>query len=63
MSAELNLNVLSTAQAYAGSANSALSASQELVGATNGEQGNDLLFAANDDQSGASQAVSTATDI
>ena len=36
MSAELNLNVLSTAQAYAGSANSALSASQELVGATNG---------------------------
>lgn len=63
MSAELNLNVLSTAQAYAGSANSALSASQELVGATNGEQGNDLLFAANDDQSGASQATSTAADI
>lgn len=63
MSAELNLNVLSTAQAYAGSANSALSASQELVGATNGEQGNDLLFAANDEQSGASQATSTAADI
>ena len=63
MSAELNLNVLSSAQAYSAAAGSALGASQELVEQTNGQEGGNLFADASSEQSGASQATSTAADI
>ena len=63
MSAELNLNVLSSAQAYSAAAGSALGTSQELVEQTNGQEGGNLFADASSEQSGASQATSTAADI